>query len=228
MDSTQILSNIADLSRLELLVEVLQCLQCILSEEDQIVYTDIFAPFLVESTGQYNYRIKGKKAVWRHIQQLGVVLNDLLSKLAEKYSKEPIYQVAQRFFDENFHLLETGVKTKVNKEIQSGCLQSLDDLELSYRVKGNRAYKGYVGNLSETCNPGNPVQSIVHMQTEENRTHDTQLICEALPELKDRTDLKVIVTDGGYVSPKVDQELRKYGVEQILISLTGTLPNRQY
>jgi hypothetical protein len=227
MDSTQLLSHIADLSRLELLVEVLQRLHRMLSEADQATYAEIFAPYLHQSAGQYTYRIRGKAAVWEHIQQLGVVLHDLLGRLAESYREQPVYQVAQRFFAENFHLVETSVKAKTNREIQPGCLQSLDDLEASYRVKGSRAYKGYVGNLSETCHPENPLQLIVHTRTAQNRTHDTTLLQDALPDLKERTDLKKIVTDGGYVGPEIDQAIRQQEVEQITTGLTGTLPDHQ-
>lgn len=227
MDSTQLLSNIADLSRLELLVEVFQRLHRILSEADQVRYGEIFASYIKESAGQYTYHIKGKEAVWERIQQLGVILHHVLGKLAGSYAQQPIYQVAQRFFDENFQLIAAQVKAKTNREIQPGCLQSLDDLEASYRVKGNRAYKGYVGNLSETCHPGNRVQLIVHTQTAENRTHDAKLLDEALPELKQRTGLEKMVTDGGYVGPDMDQAMRDHEVEQITTGLTGTLPDHQ-
>jgi hypothetical protein len=150
-----------------------------------------------------------------------------LGKLAETYADNPVYAVAQRFFDENFHLLETEVKAKTNSEIQAGCLQSFDDVEASYRVKVHRAYKGYVGNVSETCNPENPLQLIVLTQTADNRTADTTLLETALPELQARTDLKQLVTDGGYVGPGVDQAVRKGSVELIPTALTGVLPDHQ-
>jgi len=227
MDSTQLLSNIADLSRLELLVEVIQRLHRMLSDEDKVTYAENFAPYINQSAGQYTYRIKGKEVVWERIQLLGVILHHLLEKLSERYAEQPVFQVARRFFDENFHILQAEVKAKTNKEIQAGCLQSLDDLEASYRVKGNRAYKGYVGNLSETCHPENSLQLIVHTQTAANRTADTTLLRDALPELKERTGLKKIITDGGYVGVDIDQHLRNHRVEQITTGLTGTLPNQQ-
>lgn len=227
MDSTQLLSHIADLSRLELLVQVIQRLHRILSEEDQATHAEIFAPFVRQSAGQYTYRIKGKEAVWERIQLVGVILHDLLGKIATQYAQNPVYPIAQRFFDENFDLLESEVKAKTNQEIQAGCLQSLDDVEASYRVKANRAYKGYVGNLSETCNPENPLQLIVLTQTAENRTADTKLIEAALPELKSRTDLEKLVTDGGYVGANVDQAMREQAVEHISTALTGVLPDHQ-
>ena len=227
MDSTQLLSHIADLSRLELLIQVIQRLHRLLDEADQQQYAEIFAPFIGLSAGQYTYRIKGKQAVWERIQQIGIVLYDLLGQLAGKYSQEDRYQVAQRFFEENFQLEETQVRAKTNSEIQAGCLQSLDDLEASYRKKGNRTYKGYVGNLSETCHPDNPLQLIVYTRTAENRKHDTHLLDEDLPELKARTGLEQLVTDGGYVGPEIDQDMREQGVEHITTGLTGTLPDHQ-
>jgi hypothetical protein len=223
MDSTQILSNIADLSRLELLVEALQRLYRILSVEDRHQYADVFGAYIKEGAGQYSYRIKGKEAVWQHIEQVGVVLYDLLKKL-ETYQQDPVYQIAQRFFEENFKLVERQVKAKANAEIQPGCLQSLDDLEASYRKKGNRSYKGYVANLSETCHVENPIQLITQVQVEPNRVSDNVLLQEGLPSLKQRTRLDTLVTDGGYTGPSVDETLRTEQVEQIATGLVGALP----
>jgi hypothetical protein len=225
MDSTQFLSNIADLSRLELLVEVLRRLHRILSEEDQANYAAMFAPYTQQGAGQYAYRIKGKEAVWAHIQQVGEVLYAALNKLRQGYGESDVYQVAQRFFVENFKLVETVVKAKINSEIEAGCLQSLDDLEASYRVKGGKSYKGYVGNVSETCKPDNPLQLIVHTQTASKRTSDVALIAEALPELTERTELKAMTNDGAYVSPEVEKLLRQHQVTQITTSLTGSVPD---
>jgi len=226
MDSTQILSNIADLSRLELLIEAVQRLYRMLSEADQASYREAFQPYIKESAGQYTYRIRGKEAVWQHIEQVGVMLHEWLGKLSA-YQEEPVYQTVKRFFEENFNLVETQVKAKTNREITSGCLQSLDDLEATYRVKCHRAYKGYVANLSETCAPENPVQLITNVQVEPNRTSDIALLQSALPELQERMEVNTMVTDGGFVSPSIDAQLRQSGIEQITTGLTGTLPNHQ-
>ena len=121
MDSAQILSNIADLSRLELLIEALQRLYRILSEDDQARNADVFKPYIKESAGQYSYRIRGKEAVWQHIEQVGIILYDLLEKLSA-YQEKPLYQTLKRFFEENFKLVETQVKAKTNQRDHSGML----------------------------------------------------------------------------------------------------------
>jgi hypothetical protein len=61
MDSTQLLSNIADLSRLELLVEVLRRLHRILSEEDQANYAAMFAPYTQQGGGSMPIGSKAKR-----------------------------------------------------------------------------------------------------------------------------------------------------------------------
>ena len=54
---------------------------------------------------------------------------------------------------------------------------------------------------AETCEPVNPFQMIVNLQTAPNVTDDPVLLAEALPDLKVRTDLYSLYTDGGFGSP---------------------------
>jgi hypothetical protein len=226
MDSTDLASNIADLSRLELLITVLQRLHRSLSEEDQARYREVFAPYIKEGAGQYTYRIKGKEAVWERIQQVGVVLHQLLQDLQGTYGKEAIYATAQRFFEENFTRVEGQTRAKVNSEIQAGCLQSVDDLEASYRVKNGHAFKGYVANLSETCDPDNQLQLVTQTSVAPNRTADIDLLRADVPAIQARMDLNLLVNDGQYVGPRVDEVLKAGHVEQLATALTSAEPDR--
>ncbi len=225
MDSTQIASNILDMSRLQLLVEALQRMQRSLSEADQQRYAATFAPYLQGHSGQYVYRIKGKEATQAHLQQMGEVIAHLLEDLRTGYAQEPAYQVLQRFFEDNFRLEAQTVRTKTNQELEAGCLQSCDDLEASYRRKGPRDYKGYVANLSETCDPENEVQLITQVQVAPNNTNDNTLLLEALPDLKQRTGLVTLYTDAPYAGPEVDQALLQQHVEQLQTGISGRTPD---
>lgn len=227
LDSTMVLANIADLSRLELLIVLLQRLWRLLRADDQARYAAALAPYVKERAGQYTYRLKGREEVWAHIGQLGWVLHRLLGELQATYGCEPLYAVAQRFFEENFVLEAAAPRAKTNGEIGAGCLQSLDDLEASYRQKRNRSYKGYVANVAETCHPDNPVQLIDQVQVAPNRVSDVELLREGLGELHQRTGVTTLVTDGAYVSPQVDAVARPLGVTQITTGLTGTLPDQR-
>lgn len=230
MDSTQIASNILEMSRLQLLVEAVQRLQRSLSEGDQQRYAETFAPYVQGHSGQYVYRIKGQEATQMHLQQIGEVMDHLLEELRPGYAQEPAYQVLERFFADNFRAEDQAVRPKANQELEASCLQSCDDLEATYRKKGVQTYKGYVANLSETCDPENEVQLITKVQVAPNNTNDNTLLLAALPDLKDRTGLETLYTDGPYAGPDVDQALRQHQVEQIQTGITGKIldPTKLY
>jgi len=69
MDSTMIASNIRKMTRLQLLVEVLQRVHRMLDETDQQRHAEAFAPYLKGSSGQYIYHLKGED-VTKHLQRM--------------------------------------------------------------------------------------------------------------------------------------------------------------
>jgi hypothetical protein len=225
MDSTQIASNIVSASRLQLLVEALQRVERILSEADKMRLGETFAPYSRESAGHYTYRVKGKEAVQAHLQEIGQSIHTLLQDLKSAYGAEPAYQVLERIFTENFNLVDSSPHPKENTEITSGCLQSVDDLEATYRTKGTGHYKGYVANIAETCDPENPLQLITKVQVAPNNVDDGQLLAEALPNLKERTGVETMFTDGGYGGESSDPALQEQEVKLIQTAIRGLQPN---
>lgn len=220
MDSTQIASNIRQMSRLRLLVEVLQRVHRMLSEIDQARYAEQFAPYLKGSSGQYIYRIKGEET-GPHLERIGQLMHSLLADLSSTYRDHPTYRILERVFGEQFTVVEAEVRAKAGKEISPSSLQSPDDPDATFRTKGKRQYKGYVTNLSETCDPENPFQLITSVQTAPNTTEDAALLVEALPELKERTGVEVIHNDANFCSPKADVTLRGQGVVQVPSQVKG-------
>ena len=225
MDSTQIASNIVSASRLQLLVEGLQRVARILREADKTRLAETLAPYLKDSAGHYTYRVKGQQAVDEHLQTVGQTIHSLLQALKTSYATENAYLVLARLFAENFNLLPEGAHPKANAEITSGCLQAVDDLEASYRSKGTGHYKGYVANLTETCDPDNEIQLITKVQVAPNNTDDGQLLAEALPNLKIRTALETLITDGGFGSQVSDAALQAQNVTLIQTAIRGAQPN---
>jgi hypothetical protein len=226
MDSTLIASNIREMTRLQLLVEVLQRVQRMLSEEDQQQYAQAFGPYLKGSSGQYIYRLKAGD-VTGHLQSVGELMAQLTDELAARYGDEPAYQVLRRVFQEHFHVNEAALRPKVGEELKARSLQSPDDWEATYRQKRGEGHKGYVANVTETCNPENELQLIVKVQTEPNNTDDAAMLNETLPELKERTGVDEMHTDGGYNSPDVDQTMRKLGIVQIQTAIRGRKPSAE-
>lgn len=225
MDSVQVSSNIRQMGRVQLLVEVLQRVERILSEADQARYADAFAPYLKGHSGQYIYRMKGEE-IAPHLERIGDFMQQLLVELKPAYGSEVVYQVLERVFGEHFRVDECRkVGTKPNTELSSSCMQSPDDLEATYREKRGKGYQGYVANVTETCDPENELQLITKVQVAPNNTDDDQFLAEALPDLKARTDVDVMYTDGGYGGRQSDPVLAKEQVELIQSAIRGRNPN---
>jgi hypothetical protein len=238
-DSTQIGSNIREMSRLQLLVEVLQRVQRMLQEDDQERYADLFAPYIQGTSGQYTYRIKASE-VDEHLQRIGELMDRLIGELCAIYAEEETYQLLQRVFREHFTCEpdgdepssspdapseQTALRPKAGKELSASSLQSPDDTQATYREKGGKDYIGYVANLTETCETENDFQLIVKVQTESNNTDDAVMLAQALPELVERTDVDQMHTDGAYNSPDVDDLMREHHIEQIQTAIRGRKPS---
>jgi hypothetical protein len=226
MDSTQIASNIRVMGRLQLLVEVLQRVYRMLTKEDQGQYAEDFAPYIQGHAGQYVYHIKGQDTS-EHLHKIGELMQLLLVELEPNYALEPVYQMLMRVFGEHFRVEEKILKIKLGKELSASSLQSPDDLEATYRQKNNKSFRGYVANLTETCDPENPLQLVTKIQVGSNHTDDAEMLVEALPNLKERTDLDTLYTDGGYGSPDADKTLQDHQVEQIQTAIRGRIPNNE-
>lgn len=227
MDSTQIASNICNISRLRLLVEVLQRMYRVLSEADQERYADEFGPYLKGKAGQYVYRVKAGESE-QHLQGIGELMHKLVGELAARYVNEHAYQILKRVFEEHFVVTEEDqLRPKQGEELSANSLQSPDDEQASYRRKRGKDYIGYVGNITETCDPDNDFQLIVKVQVEPNTTDDAKMLDEVLPELKERTDLDEMNTDGGYNSADVDDTCDELEVEQIQTAIRGAKPSSE-
>lgn len=208
MDSTQIASNIREYSRLRLVIEVLLRATRMLTEADQTRYTEILAPYTQGSAGQYCYRLKNDEYD-SHLAQVGKVIARLLSTWAADYEAEPAYQILRRVFHEHFTVADpeqpTEVTVKPPEELSASSLQSPDDLEATYRQKNEQGYRGYVVNVTETCDQENDVQLITHIQVAPNTTDDQAMMVEAVPEIQERMPLSDLDIDGGFTGPDATQ-----------------------
>ena len=228
MDSSQIGSDIADASRLQLVVSAVQRAARLLDESQQADYQAAVAPYQPGRAEQFVYRVKGREATQAALQTAGEVLAQLLAVIAEDITGEAAvsYAAVKRLFADNFWLTAEGLlRVKANNEISAGALQSLDDLEATFRRKGGETYKGYVLNITETCDPANELQLITQVQAAANNTDDAALLCAALPELCARTNLTDLFTDGGFGSSTADELLLAHGVRLHQTHLRGKEPD---
>lgn len=225
-DSKQIASNIRRMTRLQLLIEVLQRTYRTLQAADKLAYHAQFEPYIKEKSGRYLYRLKGEKHQ-SHIEQVGMVMQKLVRELADSYKEDAAFAVLQRVFSEHFIVEEALLRPRKGDELSAGSLQSPDDLEATFRKKRGESYRGYVTNVTETAEPDNPFQLITKVQTESNTTDDAKLLAEALPELVERTELETMYSDGGYNSADVDTICRDEGVELVQTAIRGGQPSSE-
>ncbi|MCJ7737435.1 MAG: transposase [Anaerolineae bacterium] len=226
MDSTMIASNIRETTRVQLLVEVLQRVHRMLDETDQQRYAKELEPYLRGSSGQYIYHLKGED-IAEHLGRIGELMRRLVGELASRYGEEATYRVLQRVFQEHFIVDESTLRAKEGQELSASSMQSPDDWEATYRQKRGEKHRGYVVNVTETCNPENDLQLIVKVQTEPNNCDDAAMLDEVLPGLKERTGVEQMHTDGGYNSPRVDETMREQRVEQVQSAIRGGKPSEE-
>lgn len=221
MDSTFIASNICDMSRLHLLVEVLLRVHGMLTPADQARLEPAFAAYRKGSAHQYVYRVKGEDGA-HHMQQVGDLMLRLLNDLVTAYKQDDTYQMLERVFHEHFVVEEdTRLRLKQGKELSADSLQSPDDPDASFRRKRGEGHTGYAVNVTETCDPENPVQLVVQMQTQPNVVDDTTLLTNDLPALRERCDVEELHTDGGYNNSTTAALLRAAKIKHIQTALRG-------
>jgi hypothetical protein len=146
MDSTLVTSNIRNMSRLQLLVEVLQRVHRMLDEEDQKKYQEPFLPYLEGTSGQFVYRLK-RDETDEHLQKIGLLMHKLLGELQEGYGDQEAYPILARVFGEHFDLHEKELRPKADKELSASSMQSPDDWEATYRRKRGEGHLERDGNL---------------------------------------------------------------------------------
>lgn len=213
MDSTQLLSNIARMNRLELVIAVLQKGVQGLPAAQQQAWHQAEAAYLSKPAQNVCYRLKAADTD-SHLLRVGELLLALLSELEASESDDLVIGLVQRTLAEQYEIVEKDkVVLKAVTEMDGDSLQSPHDPEATYREKHGTSYKGYVTNLSETCDPANPVQLITSVQTASNKTDDGQLLAEALDDMAERgIEVSEATVDGGYNGPTTETACARHQV----------------
>ena len=117
----------------------------------------------------------------------------MIDTSVDSYGRHPAYGDLVRVFGEQYRIEEEKIDLKASAEMSGSTLQSPDDREATYRRKGNEAARGYIANISETCDPENELQLITSVRVEANATDDQKLLADDLDRLCERTDLEMPV-----------------------------------
>lgn len=215
MDSTQILSNLAQMKRLELLLAVLQVVYQQLPESLQTPWGERWTKYLGGRPHQISYKTAAAD-VKGHLVAMGQELGAIEQELLQQAPGNEALGLIRRVLEEQYqHGADGAVRIRSPDEVSADSLQSPHDPEATYRVKGGQGYHGgYVANVSETADPENPVQLITDVQVEPNQTDDAVLLEQSLDDQSAR-GIKVdkATTDGGYTGPRAEAACEKHHVE---------------
>jgi len=215
MDSSQILSNLAEMSRLELLVAVLQAVYKQLPDGAQASWGERWSVYLEGRPHQVCYKIPNAEAK-EHLITIGQELSAVETALTEQTSDSDALALVKRVLEEQYERGTDGiVRLRPGEEISAGSLQSPHDHDATYRVKGGKRFRGgYVINVSETADPENVIQLITDVQVEPNQTDDAKLMEQSLDDQAERKiEVDRVTTDGGYTGPQGEAACDKHHVE---------------
>lgn len=220
-DSTQISSNIRRYSRVQLLIEVLLRLERILDQKDRLV--ENIEPYLKVGSEKYMYGLKSVDLP-HELEKLGKVYHTVHTFVTanETYKQTKEYINFERAYKEHFVLVDQQTSPKPSIELNSGMLQSPDDIDATYRKKNGEDSKGFVINGSETANPENPIQLLSDVCVYRNNVDDSQILNERIDRIKEKAPgLNEIHTDGAYGSEENDKKTEKLEITHITTAVRG-------
>ena len=220
-DSFMAMSNIRSYGRVQLLIEMLLRLYRILKEEDKERFKDMLSEYTKQTSGQYIYKLE-RTEIPRELEKLGQIYHKLYEALREGYKEIEIFPIFERVYQEHFTVVKNKVAVKKNEELHSGILQSPDDIDATYRKKGEKTGKGQSVNVTETANPENELNLLTDIAVKSNNTDDSDIMNDRIETLKEKTpDLKELHTDGGYGSEDNDKKFEELGIIHIQTAVRG-------
>jgi hypothetical protein len=220
-DSFLASSNIRTYSRVQLLVEVLLRVHRILSPEDQEFLSDLFAPYVKQTAGQYIYRLK-QSDLSTHLDQLAQTYQTLHHRLASTYGDTEIFKIFERVYTEHFTVVDEKIEVIPDRKLSSTILQSPDDVDATYRQKRDQQSHGQTIHVAETAHPENQLNLITDVEVAPNNTDDGNILNARLEKMVEKTpDVDELHTDGGYGNEENDRKMEALGIRHIQTAIKG-------
>jgi len=226
MDSSFVGSFIKQMSRLELVVKVLQNFYGNLDGEEQARWSSLIKEYVETEARHIAYYLKSSE-VDDHIQKVGALLFELHHTYAdnERINVLKSYEHMGRVLLEQFTIVEEGERTQVevkpSREISARSLQNPADDTATFRRKNGETHKGHMFNVAETCVPENPVQLVTDVCVEQNVVPDDALLAGRLPAIKERTGVEEMITDANYTGEHSERVCTEASVAIIPTEVKG-------
>jgi hypothetical protein len=214
------------MSRLELVVKVLQNFYKDLTELEQKHWQPLLAEYVDEEAQHLSYRLR-RSEIEKHLKKVG----EWLFKLHQSYADDEVltgfqsYHHLGRVLSEQYQVTsdkeKTNIEVKPAKEIRASSLQNPADDTATYRIKGGEAHVGDIFNVAETCTPDNPVQLVIDIAVYPNTKADENIAAERVPEIKQRMELGEMITDAGFTGENSEKVCENEHVTLIPTEIVG-------
>lgn len=220
MDSTQIGSNIAKSTRLELVLGVIQQFYKHLKEKNKVAAEDreVLEGLTKKKPGQIVYVLDNLSR-----DQMLTDLGYILFRLVRDFSSEDNdkYELAAKVFSEQYQIVaENKVELKPHKSVPTDSVQSPHDEDAAFNNKNGRKNTGYTLNATETCDPEG-LNLLTAVDLEKANTGDSRMFQPGIEKTKQVTGSKVkkVNVDGNYQTP----DNREYAASEDMELLLGGL-----
>jgi hypothetical protein len=222
MDSKLLGSNIAKLSRYELVHETFRLFFKEVNQSDNLSgETKSELESLLKLEGSKVVYTNSSEEVLSRFSQLGILIHKVLplfSKLDSVY-----YQTLKTVFEQQYTVNEQGVVTPREKEtISAQSIQSPHDTDCHFRNKDGNKVKGYSLNVTESCDDQG-LNLIGAVDVKEASTSDVSFFEEDITRVQEifTTKTEVVHADGAYHSVDNQDFCKEESIELYLHAIQG-------
>lgn len=220
-DSFLAASHIRNYTRLQLLIEMVLRIWRVLSDEDKRRFQERFAAYVEKTSGQYIYRLSAED-IPHEFDKIAQLYDWIDRHIKPSYSDQEIFRTFERVFTEHFLRTKKRLHLRSTEELSSGCVQSPDDLDATYRQKNHTESRGQSINIVETAHPENELNLIDDVSVHPNNTDDSMILEARLDQVAEKIpDIEELHFDGGYGSEAVDQKLAHFEITGIQTAVRG-------
>lgn len=230
MDSKLLGSNIAWLSRYELIHETLRLFYDQVKQAGQIdkAIKDRLDELLKLDGNKVVY-ICSNEEVKSRLQELGELIYKILPLFISSTGVH--YQTLQRVFNEQYRVDEKKVVVAREKEeISAKSVQSPHDTDCHYRNKDDQKVKGYSINVTESCDDDKPLNLIGHVDVRKASTSDVDFLQDDIEKAQEVFPDKIQAAhaDGAYHSPDNQQYCKDNEIDLYLHAIQGAKSRYQF
>lgn len=229
VDSTHVFSNMASLSRTQLMLSCLRRFLAQLKRHHNGQYAEVNADLRARCEAKdskiFGGCAKDAESRRRLRQQ---VAEDMLAVVQQFASHERIgamtsYKALARCLNEQCEIAEQ--KVQVRKTVPGRAMQNSSDLDAT--LDGHKG-KGYQVQIAETCNPNNPVQLITCAIPETAADEDGDALPKVVAQLEQNEHKPdIILADAHYGSDDNEQMCRGKEIE-LVAPVRGKPPGPSY